>query len=251
MTARREGAPAQRSPETEAKALCKDTVGVLTDFPLAELRKVDGVLPTPGDAIATMMHLLQLISGDVHVRWDVARGIDDQFIPRFKVSIAVAWWRTTNERSVGPGLNYPCQRKIDRALIGDGLLYEPSLHPNARKSTQAQDQVFRRGFLDFFASIRRAKQFTAQRLLDEFAEGDCFRRVWNNTWVCCRRCGHQVVQRRHLYCDPQTGHISILSQKAKVAHRDYAQLAVLRRGHPPRHPGRGQPPHDTDQGLER
>jgi hypothetical protein len=73
MTARREGAPAQRPPETEAKALCKDTVGVLTDFPLAELRKVDGVLPTPGDAIATMMHLLQLISGDVHVRWDVAR----------------------------------------------------------------------------------------------------------------------------------------------------------------------------------
>ena len=53
-TARREGAPAQRPPETEAKALCKDTVGVLTDFPLAALRKVDGVLPPPGDAIATL-----------------------------------------------------------------------------------------------------------------------------------------------------------------------------------------------------
>ena len=47
LTARREDALGQRPPETEARALCKDTVGVLTDFSRAALRKVGGVLTTP------------------------------------------------------------------------------------------------------------------------------------------------------------------------------------------------------------
>jgi hypothetical protein len=110
------------------------------------------------------------------------------------------------------------------AVASSYLFWSPALHPNARRFTQAQDQVYRRGYPETFPSIKKAKQHTAQRLLDELAEGDRFRTVWDDTWVTCRRCGHQVVQRPHLHCDPKTGHISILSRLATVARSDYAQL---------------------------
>ena len=63
-----------------------------------------------------------------------------------------------------------------------------------------------------------------KQLLDELLEGDQHRELWNSTNVVCARCGHDFVPRKHLRCDPETGHISILSRWATVARSDHARL---------------------------
>jgi hypothetical protein len=214
-----------RVPETKARELCKDTAGSLANFSRATLRGALGgaAATAPSDAIATLMKLLQSV-GDVCVRWSVVRASDEALGgDRFRVALAVVWWRSTNERSVGPGFHINAARELLKSLPRD-LLWDPALHPNGRRYTQAQDRVYRRGYPGTFPSIKKAKQDTAQRLLDELGEGNHFRDLWNDTWLTCMKCGHHVVQRRHLHYDPKTGHISILSRLATVARSEYAQL---------------------------
>ena len=68
--ARKKGPLRQRGPKPEAQALCEDTVGIMAGFSRAALRGgLDCAVPLPHGAIATLMHLLQLVSNDVCVRW--------------------------------------------------------------------------------------------------------------------------------------------------------------------------------------
>jgi hypothetical protein len=139
-------------------------VGVLTDFSRAALRGgLDCAVATPNDAIATLMHLLQLVGEAVCVRWSVVRVADEvNGGDRFWAPLAATWWRSTNERSVGPGFHISSVRKLQNSLPRD-LLWSPALHPNARRYTQTQQQAYRRGYPETFPSIKKAKQHTAQR----------------------------------------------------------------------------------------
>ena len=88
----------------------------------------------------------------------------------------------------------------------------------------AQDRWYLREYAPRFPSIKKSRQYTAKQLLNELLEGDRYRELWNSTNLVCAQCGHDVVPRKHLRCDPETGHISILSRLATVARQDHARL---------------------------
>jgi hypothetical protein len=88
----------------------------------------------------------------------------------------------------------------------------------------AQDRWYLRQYEPRFPSVKKSRQFTAKQLLEELLEGDQYRELWNSTSVVCVRYGHDFVLRKHLRCDPETGHISILSRWATVARADHARL---------------------------
>ena len=194
-------------------------MGILAGFSRAALRGgLDCAGPLPHGAIATLMHLLQLVSNDVCVRWvTIAEG------DKFRMSMAAEWWRSTSERSVDPGFHIHSERELPTSMPLE-MLWRPALHPNARRYTLAQDRVYRRGYPESFPSIKKAKQYTAQRVLNEMAEGNHYQVLWNNTWLTCLKYGHQVVRCKHLARDPANGHISLLSRTDTVARQDYALL---------------------------
>ena len=159
----------------------------------------------PRDYVLELMHQLQMVCDGSLVRWHAT-------IPESTEHFPGAWHQT----SVSAGW------KQEIPYESNGWI--PRTHPHTGRLTVAQDRWYLREYAPCFPSIKKSRQYTAKQLLDELLEGDQYRKLWNSTSVVCARCGHDFVLRKHLRCDPETGHISLLSRWATVARSDHARL---------------------------
>ena len=103
--------------------------------------------PVPWDYVSELMHRLQMVGMVSLVKWHTTIHLSPD---RYRTAVSAGWRQARTYASRGD---------------------IPGQHPNSGTPTVAQDQLFLRQYDRDFPSIKKSKQYTAKRLLDEIMEG--------------------------------------------------------------------------------